>query len=37
MSYLGTVWPDIEETTVIYEISTFEFVKMRSFVLKKTN
>ena len=38
MSYLGTFEPKFEKTIVIFEISTFEFVKMQSFTLnqKKT-
>ena len=37
MSHLGTVWTELDKTIIIYEISAFEFVKMRSFMLKKTN
>ena len=36
MSYLGTFEPKFEKTIVIFEISTFEFVKMQSFTLNQT-
>ena len=35
MSYLGTFEPKFEKTIVIFEISTFEFVKMQSFTLNQ--
>ena len=35
MPYLGTFMPEFEKTIVIFEISTFEFVKIQSFKLKK--
>ena len=35
MSYLGTFKPKFEKTIVIFEISTFEFVKMQSFTLNQ--
>ena len=35
MSYLGTFEPKFEKTIVIFEISTFEFVKMQSFTLNR--
>ena len=37
MSYLDTFEPKLEKTIVIFEISTFEFVKMQSFTLNQKN
>ena len=37
MSFLGTFRPEYEKAIVIFEISTFEFAKMSSFMLKKKN
>ena len=35
MPHLGTFRPEFEEVIVIFEISTFEFGKMQSFMLQK--
>ena len=35
MPYFGSFRPQFEEAIVIFEISTFEFVKMQSFMLKE--
>ena len=37
MPYLRTVKPKFETTTVIFEISTFKFVKMQSSMLTEKN
>ena len=37
MPYLGTFRSEFEKTIVVFEISSFEFVKVQVFVLKKTN
>ena len=36
MPYLDTFRPEFEKTIVVFEISIFKFVKMPSFMYKKT-
>ena len=35
MAHLGTFRPEFEETIVIFEISTFKFGKLQSFILQR--
>ena len=35
ITYLGTFGPEFVKTIVMFEINTFGFVKMQSFILKK--
>ena len=35
MPNLGTFIPKFEQSIIIFEISSFEFVKLRSFIFKK--
>ena len=36
-AYLGTFTPEVEQTTILFEMSTFELVKKESFRIKVKN